>query len=191
MADIKDQKLIYHLTDINHLPSILKLGLLPRSKITSFSDVADPDILDSRKKLSLENYVPFHFFARNPFDGRVQVDHPDKDFILLAINRTLAQAQNWRVIPRHPLDSSSPVIYNYNEGFSEVDWKIMNTRSYDNAECKSICMAECLSPETVHPTRFSRIFVRSADDKTKVDLALNVAKVKTPVSVNSLMFIPR
>ena len=40
-----------------------------------FSDVADCDILESRRVFDLDTMVPFHFFARNPFDGRVQEDH--------------------------------------------------------------------------------------------------------------------
>mgnify|MGYP003642161748 CR=1 FL=1 len=40
-----------------------------------FSDVADCDILESRRGFDLDTMVPFHFFARNPFDGRVQEDH--------------------------------------------------------------------------------------------------------------------
>ena len=67
MADIKKQSLIYHLTSLENVPSILDQGLLPRSELTRFTDVADGDILSSREGLNLQNYVPFHFFARNPF----------------------------------------------------------------------------------------------------------------------------
>ena len=62
MADIKDQKLLYHLTDIDNIPSILKDGLMPRAELNG----ADSDIIESREGLGLENYVPFHFFANNP-----------------------------------------------------------------------------------------------------------------------------
>lgn len=61
MADISTQKLLYHFTNIKNLDSIFANGILPRSEIENFADVADHEILDSRKKLKLENYVPFHF----------------------------------------------------------------------------------------------------------------------------------
>ena len=102
MTSIKDQQFIYHLTDIDNLPSILSNGLRPRSHLTNFSDVADDEIIRSRKKGNLENYVPFHFFARGPFDGSVQLAHPQKTFVLIAVRRSLAEANKWSIIPKHP-----------------------------------------------------------------------------------------
>ena len=64
MTLIKDQQFIYHLTDIENLPSILSNGLQPRSSLINFSDVADDEIIASRKRSKLEDYVPFHFFAK-------------------------------------------------------------------------------------------------------------------------------
>ena len=71
-------KLIYHITHINNLPSILKVGLLSRKKLLrnpslSFTDIADSEILSKREqyKEALSQYVLFHFFAKNPFDGAV------------------------------------------------------------------------------------------------------------------------
>lgn len=103
MADIEAVKLLYHLTDIKNLESILANGLKPRSELAGFTDVADPEILENRKKLKLEDQVPFHFFGRNPFDGGVQVANPDKNFVLITVTRALAGNNNWKVIPRHPL----------------------------------------------------------------------------------------
>ena len=71
-------KLIYHITSIDNLPSILKFGLLSRKCILQnhdihFTDIADPEILSKREryKEALSQYVLFHFFAKNPFDGAV------------------------------------------------------------------------------------------------------------------------
>jgi RNA:NAD 2'-phosphotransferase (TPT1/KptA family) len=38
MADYKSKKLIYHLTALKNIPSILEKGLLPRNQLTSFQD---------------------------------------------------------------------------------------------------------------------------------------------------------
>lgn len=71
-------KLIYHITSIDNLPSILKFGLLSRKCLLQnrdihFTDIADPEILNKREryKEALSQYVLFHFFAKNPFDGAV------------------------------------------------------------------------------------------------------------------------
>ena len=63
MTDIKNQKLLYHLTSIKNIANIIEHGLKPRNELSEFVDVADSEILESRKSLSLEGYVPFHFFC--------------------------------------------------------------------------------------------------------------------------------
>lgn len=52
--DIRAKKLIYHLTSLKNMDSILDCGLLPRSRLDGFIDVADHEIIESRKGLRLE-----------------------------------------------------------------------------------------------------------------------------------------
>lgn len=63
---IKNGRLLYHLTALENLASILQHGLKPRCDLNNdeFNDVADGEILDSRANHSLDNFVPFHFFAK-------------------------------------------------------------------------------------------------------------------------------
>ncbi|WP_340619609.1 DarT ssDNA thymidine ADP-ribosyltransferase family protein [Xenorhabdus siamensis] len=137
MADIKTQKLLYHLTSLNNVSSILTHGLKSRAILGEFRDVADKEIIDSRKEYDLEKYVPFHWFSRNPFDGRVQKDRPDENFILITVKREVAKAENWKVIPQHPLANTAIKLYDYDEGFGLINWDIMNKRDYHNPDCKS------------------------------------------------------
>ena len=60
----RNGKLIYHLTALENLESILKHGLQPRCELNKdrFDDVADGEILVSRASHNLGRYVPFHFF---------------------------------------------------------------------------------------------------------------------------------
>lgn len=169
MADIQSQKLLYHLTDINNLPNIFKQGLLPRSQLANFSDVADGEIIISRRKLELENYVPFHFFAGSPFDGRVQLDHKQKEFVLITVRREIAEANGWKIIPCHPLSGSDIQVLDYATGFMAIDWALMNRRDYQDARCRSVCMAECLSPTAVPATRFFNIYVAHQGAETLVN----------------------
>jgi hypothetical protein len=158
MPDIKEQKLIYHLTSLENMPGILEHGLLPRAHLQDFEDVADQEIIEGRAEHGLENYVPFHWFARNPFDGRVQADRPDEDFALITVRRINAQRENWKVIPRHPLANAAPQLLDFQLGFETIDWETMNNRDYHDPECKSICMAECLSPGPVPVSKFFKIY---------------------------------
>lgn len=64
-------KLIYHITSIDNLPSILKFGLLSRKCLLQnrdihFTDIADPEILNKREryKEALSQYVLFHFLPK-------------------------------------------------------------------------------------------------------------------------------
>lgn len=189
MPDIKDQKLLYHLTAFDNLPAILRLGLLPRAQLNGFIDVADPEIIDGRGEHGLERYVPFHWFARNPFDGRVQRDHPGKTFVLITVRRTLAARENWPVIPRHPLASSTPDLLDYTSGVASIEWEVMNERNYHDSECKSICMAECLSPRPLAPTDFFKIY---APDEATAKAARSLIKANDlylEVGANPGMFL--
>lgn len=171
MVNIKEQRLLYHLTSVRNIPSILQHGLKPRSMMgsTIISDVADQEILKSRQTHNLDSYVPFHFFCKNPFDGRVQKDRQNEKFALITVQRSFAQNNNWKIIPRHPLAGSLPSILDYDDGFNQIDWDIMNTKDYHDTDCKSVCMAECLSPGSVNISNFFKIWVCCEESKAIID----------------------
>lgn len=189
MVAIQDQKLIYHLTSINNIGPILANGLMPRSMLVNFDDVADQEIIVSRQHLSLENYVPFHWFSRNPFDGRVQADRPNEDFVLITITRTIASRQNWKVIPFHPLAATNIELLDYEMGYAAIDWDAMNMRDYHNPHSKSVCMAECLSPAVVPATLFYTIFVSCDESAAYVEEQKKLHGSHVEVKVNSHMFL--
>lgn len=163
---VKDHKMIFHLTSLKNLDSILKKGLLCRKELKNeFDDVADPGMIDSRKREELEKYVPFHFFPGNPFDGKVFKNHQDKEFIYICIRKEKAKKKGFKVIPTHPMSMTEFRIYNYDEGIKKINWEFMNDRDYKNEECKHLCMAECLYKKKVEPYDFTCIYVR--DEKIK------------------------
>lgn len=166
--DIRAKKLIYHLTSLKNMRAILDNGLLPRSRLDGFVDVADPEIIKSRKGLSLERYVPFHFFAKNPFDGRVQRDHPGKRFALIAVQRRAAHAKGWKIVPRHPLAGGEIELLDYDAGMEAIDWEAMSKRDYSDQYCKCVCMAECLAPGSVPADLFHAIYVKDHEAQTQV-----------------------
>lgn len=189
MPDIKEQKLIYHLTSLENMPGILESGLLPRSHLQDFEDVADQEIIEGRREHGLENYVPFHWFARNPFDGRVQADRSDEEFALIAIHRRVAQRENWKVIPRHPLANTAPQLLDYLPGFAAIDWGTMNIRDYHDPECKSICMAECLSPGPVPVSKFFKIYAPNEAVSEAILKMIDDLNLTLEVDVNPRMFL--
>ena len=188
MSNIRDQKLLYHLTNLDNLPSILRQGLLPRVRVQGFEDVADPEIIANRSNHGLENFVPFHWFAGNPFDGRVQIDHRGTFFVLITVRRALAAYENWTVIPRHPLANREPELLSYQEGFERIDWETMNRRDYKDAQCRSVCMAECLSPRPVHLAEFFKIYAPNEQVAAQAREMTRGANLAIEVDVNGRMF---
>lgn len=191
MTSIKDQQFIYHLTDIDNLPSILSNGLRPRSHLTNFSDVADDEIIRSRKKRNLENYVPFHFFARGPFDGSVQLAHPQKTFVLIAVRRSLAEANKWSIIPKHPLSLEKLDLLDYSNGIAAIDWDAMDKRDYNDSHSRSVCMAECLSPTIVSANSFFSIYVENQESSDRVKKMLQAKNISCYVNINPQMFVQK
>jgi len=165
----KDGKLIYHLTSIENLESIFRNGLLSRDGVHDFTDVADKQIIDLRQEKGLNNLVPFHFFAANPFDGAVQLAYPDKKFVFITIARTYARRNGFKVLTRHPLSLEDLTLLSYEDGINQIDWDKMSERNYSDSECKEICMAECLSDRAIGARDFFSISVKDEEDKRIVE----------------------
>jgi hypothetical protein len=154
-----------------------------------FRDVADHQIIEKRKSLGLETFVPFHWFAKNPFDGSVQIAHRSQPFVLITVHRELAEREGWKVIPRHPLANDEIELLDYSSGFNAIDWQLMNKRDYSDPISKSVCMAECLSPKTVPVAFFYTVFVPNTDiEKVVIDEA-NKRDQAVDVVVNENMFL--
>lgn len=188
VKSIKDQKLLYHLTSVENLDGIFRDGLKPRAGLSGFKDVADAEILKKRQALQLDNYVPFHWFAKNPFDGSVQRNRPEAQFVLISVYRSTAKQYGWKVIPRHPLAGDSIQLLDYEQGFEAIEWDVMSSRDYLDPHCKSICMAECLAPRIVKPDAFFKIFTPSEEVDALCVAKLQAADVNVQTSVNQRMF---
>jgi len=188
VKSIKDQKLLYHLTSVENLDGIFKDGLKPRAGLSGFKDVADAEILKKRQALQLDNYVPFHWFAKNPFDGSVQRNRPEAQFVLISVYRSTARQYGWKIIPRHPLAGDSIQLLDYEQGFEAIEWDVMSSRDYLDPHCKNICMAECLAPGVVKPEAFFKIFTPSEEVDALCVAKLQAADVNVQTSVNQRMF---
>lgn len=165
----KNGKLLYHLTSLDNVTSIIAHGLLARNGISGFDDVADPEIISFRKENDLNSYVPFHFFPKNPFDGKVQKIYPHKEFIYICVQRTFARLNGFKVIPRHPASMPKLILYDYLEGIEVIEWDIMDIKEYTDPECKQVCMAECLSPVPIKPSDFQSIYVKSNETRDYIE----------------------
>ncbi len=188
-------KLLYHITHIDNFPSILENGLMSRKKLleagTRFIDVANPDILSKRENYreQLSQFVLFHFYPRNPFDGAVCKEYGSENMVIITIWRSDYKQHNFFIIPSHPLDRDTPKLYPYEEGFRQIKWDILDMqtgRDYHNAEIRKACMAECVLDYVIFPKEFAYVYVKTENVKAKI-LAMKHSN-KIHIRVNPGMF---
>ncbi|MET4138422.1 DarT ssDNA thymidine ADP-ribosyltransferase family protein [Pedobacter sp. UYP1] len=188
----REGQLLYHLTAVENLESILTEGLAPRSVIKNFTDVADQQIINRRIEKDLNNFVPFHFFAGSPFAGAVQRKHIDKSFVFITINRIFAKSNDFKILTQHPLSLEDCVPKSYEEGFESIDWETMNKRQYKDHNCCEICMAECLSPNIIKPSNFFSIYTKTNAINNHVTALRDkiLGQKAFNVNINKHFFIP-
>lgn len=186
-AQIQNGKELYHFTALANLPSILGSRLLPRKELEVFVDVADKEILEGRDNYSLDKMVPFHFFANNPFDGKVCQLNPQEKFAFIAVRRAVAEANQWKITPKHPLSGEFSLLP-YGDGIKAIDWDIMNEKDFKATESKLTCMAECLSPIAVAPSFFHAIYVATKEDEALVKKLVEKNGLKMFVETKPYLF---
>jgi hypothetical protein len=188
---VSEGKMLYHLTALDNIESIIKKGLLCRETITPVTDVADQEIIEKRKALGLLSYVPFHFFAKNPFDGAVIKAYPETKFVYLTVYRSDAQKNNWKIIPRHPLKCNNGEIYAYNDGIAKMDWNLIDQRDYSNSDNKFACMAECLVYQKIDISDIRFIYVKEQSDSDFITKLLKDQKIEArpEIRINPNFFV--
>ncbi|QHT59335.1 DUF4433 domain-containing protein [Paenibacillus lycopersici] len=177
IGNIKAGKLLYHLTRLSNLDSILEHGLVSRKLVKDndirFSDVADQEIITKRTELGLDEYIPFHFHPYSSFDVAVKATYVDEEFIYVCISRENAKLNNFKILPRHPLNNEETYqLYEYEEGFETIDWDTMHTLGTEDRYTKSVKMAECLTDLIIPPNVFQSIYVKNEETQKIVEKKL-------------------
>lgn len=120
MENIKNKKLLYHLTKLSNLDSIIEKGLVSRKQVKGqnipFIDIADFNIISKRSLYDLQGYVPFHFHPYSAFDKAVKSKYYDDEFVYICISRELARQHMFKILPKHPLAEEKAVLYDYDQG---------------------------------------------------------------------------
>lgn len=191
----KTGKLLYHLTSLNNLESIIKRGLLPRRIMmqnrNAFLDIADQNIISKRQVYGLDQYTPFHFHPYSAFDVAVKSRYNAQEMVYLCIGRELAIANDFKILPKHPLSQSECVLYDYREGFEQIDWDVLMEANRVDNYAKEVKMAECLTDKIIPINYIEVIFVPSEEVKEIVlnMLQKNGINTSTPyVYVQSVWF---
>ncbi len=171
--ETRTKLLVYHITALDNLESIFTKGLLSREALNGVEmvDVADPEILAKRKTLGLLKFVPFHFFSKNPFAWTARSNRPGHPFVYISVARALAKAKGYKILTKHPLaiTTSSCGPFDFDEGYAKINWDHMDSRQFQEDDCKASCLAECLAPDKVIPSDFHSLYTFDAATKVAVE----------------------
>lgn len=186
---VKIGKLLYHLTKLRNINSILENGLVSRRILKEnnmiFDDVADAGIISKRTLLGLDVYVPFHFHPYSSFDVAVKNTYCRDEFVYICITRDLARYNKFKILPRHPLSVEECTLMEYDEGFNEIDWNTMQTRGTEDEYSKNVKMAECLTDLIIPAKHFHCIYVSNDETKLLIEEKLKQYGItETPPYVN-------
>lgn len=196
LENAKDGKLLYHLTELDNLESIVKTGLQSRRQLKQsqkdFVDVADPDIISERELLRLDEHIPFHFHPYSAFDVAVKNNHAQDVMIYICISRIFARNNKFAVLPRHPLSADECILYSFDEGMAEIDWETLMEVGNYTEDARNIKMAEALCSRTIFAKEFQSIAVATNEDKEKVENILEKCDIDFPppyVDVRPVWFL--
>ena len=161
LQGVKNKKLLYHLTRLDNMESIIMNGLQPRRllKNKDFFDVADANILDKRELLQLDQFVPFHSHPYSAFDVAVKHTYANEKFVYICIKRALAEFNDFKILVKHPLSQQECILYNYTEGINRIDWETMEKIGQNDDYTRNVKMAECLSSKCISPELFQCVYV--------------------------------
>lgn len=169
LENTRNKKLLYHLTKLDNMASIIEHGMLSRADVIArgikYQDVADAEIISRRKSLGLDGYIPFHFHPYSSFDVAVKRSHPDDKFVYVTIRRELAALAGFKILIKHPLSQGDCILYDYTEGYSLIDWDTMESIGTEDSYTKNVKMAECLSYRPISAELIQCVYV--PDEWTK------------------------
>ena len=190
---------IYHMTHIEHLPSILAHGLLSHNNPYKKHDISNKSANDKRERIepihnrSVHEYVPFYFNPRNAMLFVVQKEQGD-NIVLLEIKKEIlllngviftngnaaAQSLGFADDINDLLDTR---FINWNEVFA-TSWNDANENVKNEKKFKM--MAEVLVPDMVPSAMIAGIVCQNSSVCEKVAGILNNNSIN--ISWNSSLF---
>jgi calcineurin-like phosphoesterase family protein len=161
---------MWHLTDINNIPSIFEFGLLSRNFLNKLSkkyiDNSTSDLTKKRERLGLNDYVPFHFMPSNPYDIYEFQKHKDRytTFCYITIMDKTAEELGAKVQLEYPNHKSKLELYSIPACINKIN-NIRYHTDYNYRLQKYNALGECLIKEKLDTQYFNSIIVGSDENK--------------------------
>ena len=197
-----DNILLYHLTHINNLPSIIKRkSLWSHSRIKtheiSYNDVANQDVQTRRERTkipvgmcgSLHDYVPFYFAPRSPMLYVINRQHTSQqEMVYFMTNTTTIQqhCSDFVFTDAHAIRRLTN-FYTELKDLDKIDWTIMRAPVWADTDAdpnrKARRQAEFLVYNEVPITACLGVAVHNNQVKHKIEQLLQQNGISLPVAV--------
>lgn len=191
----------YHITHVENLVGILKVGLLCRSKIKEYHDISNLEIQNHRHykhipcypKLTLHKCVPLFVAPKPPMLSALREQQPEIIYLHIAPKiLILPQA----VFTDGNARNNATRFYSRLVDFKNLDWKILRMHYWGSddpikhTENKRRRSAEVLIPNCIPSSYIQCITVMSPDTQRRVLNIIKEAKKEIRVIINSNMYYP-
>lgn len=171
VKNIRDKKFLYHLVKLSDMEHIIRNGVRPDKQIEG------------------KTYICFDFHAYAPEAVETQRMNPEDTYVYLCISRERAFRLGYRILMEN-LKERSVKVYDYEEGYSKIDWgELENPEDEKNQKTSISCVSETmLSYDQIE-------YVYTPDQESVIiikDLCRKIEDVKEDsvvVGVNKRMFI--
>lgn len=143
LEGVREKKLLYHLTKVSNMETIIRYGMLPRRYL-------------------LEHGMLFE-------DVAVKSKYAAEKFVYICIKRALAEFNDFKVLIKHPLSQQDCVLYDYAAGINNIDWDIMESVGTTDEYARNVKMAECLTEKCIPADLFQCVYVPDMETKQYVE----------------------
>lgn len=172
--------MIYHITHIDNLESIIELGLLCHNDAPTEIDISNMSINDVRKEKkepfynrSLHDYVPFFFNPRNPMWFSLKDEYKDNMIILAFDEDELDLDNNVIFTDKNARNNNAEFFNDKYDAMENIDWDLVWSEKSDrDKDMKSAMMAEILILKKIPIKYLKKIYC--IGDKIKRTINKNV-----------------
>ena len=181
---------LYHLTHIENLESILKLGILPLNNLKnlsrSHSDISMPDVQlrrDMRKIITssgmtynVHDFVPFFYRKKTPMLYKRKEQVGELCFIVIQVRSICTEGLLCVASDGNVASPKTECWELFPNGFSRLNrlnWDIIHADSWTSyKDGKRICSAELLIRPHIKPDDIYAIIFPSSNSKKSIDQLL-------------------
>jgi calcineurin-like phosphoesterase family protein len=180
-----DNNFVWHLTNINNLPTILEYGLLSRTLLKEkkhiFIDNSPDDLTQKRSNLGFDDYVPFHFFPLNPYDIFEFQRNKNREeiFCYLTLKDEEVKKLNGKVVFGYANHKPEVEFVDFSRNKKKVD-EIRKHTDYNVRKDKIEALGECLIKDKVSPENFYSIVIGSESHR---DIIEEFAEIYLPKGI--------